>query len=115
MPTHVCLMPACRRDQHQDWTSHWGTNVSLRVRIHSKNDVAAGALFAAIGIATIATASDYPLGTMRSIGPGYFPILIGGVLALLGAAIGFHGLSFGSAVDAPAVQSLEGADDDDHG
>jgi Tripartite tricarboxylate transporter TctB family len=89
--------------------------VNLRVRIHSRNDVAAGALFAAIGIATIALAAEYPLGTMRSIGPGYFPILIGGVLALLGAAIGFQGLAFGSTADAPATQSLKRAEDDHHG
>jgi hypothetical protein len=59
-----------RRDQHPDWT-RWGENdVSLRAHIRDGKNVVAGLLFAAIGLATAIVASEYPLGTMRSIGPG---------------------------------------------
>lgn len=70
-----------------------GNDVSLRGRIHNKKDLAAGLLFVAIGAATIIGASDYPLGTIRSIGPGYFPIMLGIALALLGADVAFQGTS----------------------
>ena len=51
-----------------------------------------GFLFVAIGVATVIGAADYPLGTIRNIGPGYYPILLGIALALLGGAIAFKGL-----------------------
>jgi hypothetical protein len=68
------------------------TTVSLRARIRNPQDVAAGLLFAAIGIATVVAALDYPMGTMRRFGPGYFPMLLGGLLVLLGAAIALKGI-----------------------
>ena len=89
--------------------------MSLRAHIHNKKDVATGLLFAAIGLATVVGASDYPLGTMRSIGPGYFPIMIGIVLALLGAAIAFQGVSFRGAVDVSTGQDRQQDRDDDEG
>ena len=87
--------------------------MSLRARIHNKKNVAAGLLFAAIGLATIVGASDYPLGTMRSIGPGYFPIMIGIVLALLGAGVAFQGMSFSGMADARPVLAKHDQEDDD--
>ena len=65
-----------------------------RARIGNPRDLLAGLLFIAIGIATAVGASDYPLGTLRNIGPGYYPILLGIALALLGAGIGWQGLKF---------------------
>jgi putative tricarboxylic transport membrane protein len=87
--------------------------VGLRARIHNTKDVAAGALFAAIGLATIVGASDYPLGTIRNIGPGYFPIVLGIALALLGAAVAAQGMSFSAASDATADQGQQIEDEDD--
>ena len=57
---------------------------ALRARIRNPRDFLAGLLFIAIGVATVIGASDYPLGTIRNIGPGYYPILLGIALALLG-------------------------------
>jgi hypothetical protein len=67
-----------------------------RLWIGNPRDFLAGLLFIAIGVATAIGASDYPLGTIRNIGAGYYPILIGIVLALLGAAIAFQGLKSAS-------------------
>jgi Ca2+/Na+ antiporter len=36
------------------------------------------------GIGAIVIAWSYPLGTASEMGPGYFPMLLGGVLALIG-------------------------------
>ncbi|MGH6770229.1 MAG: tripartite tricarboxylate transporter TctB family protein [Xanthobacteraceae bacterium] len=59
----------------------------MRARIRNPRDLIAGLLFVAIGVATIAGASDYPIGTMRNIGPGYYPILLGVALVLLGGGV----------------------------
>jgi hypothetical protein len=69
----------------------------LRARIASPRDVIAGLLFVAIGIAAgVEAATEYPLGTIRNIGPGYYPILLGIALVLLGGAIAIKGLTINS-------------------
>lgn len=50
-------------------------------------DVLAGVLFVAIGLGTVVIASAYPLGTSARMGPGYFPIVLGGVVAVMGAGL----------------------------
>jgi hypothetical protein len=92
-----------------------GDDVSLRAHIRNKRDVAAGLLFAAIGLATVVGASEYPLGTMRSIGPGYFPIMIGIALALLGAGIAFQSVSFSGTADTTTSRDQVQAGEDDDG
>ncbi|MDF2797316.1 MAG: hypothetical protein K0R85_60 [Devosia sp.] len=54
-------------------------------------DVVAGAIFLtfAIGFGLVSTA--YPLGSGAQMGPGYYPLMLSGVLALLGAAIALAG------------------------
>jgi hypothetical protein len=57
------------------------------MRIRSPKDFWAGLIFIAIGAAFIALASQYRLGTMHRMGPAMFPILVGALLAVLGAVI----------------------------
>ena len=57
------------------------------MRIRSQRDFAAGLIFIAIAAFFIVTATNYQLGTINRMGPGYFPIMVGGVLAVLGAVI----------------------------
>jgi hypothetical protein len=57
------------------------------MRIRSPKDFWAGLIFVAIGAVFIALASQYRLGTMHRMGPAMFPILVGSVLAVLGAII----------------------------
>jgi hypothetical protein len=101
------------RDQHPDWNATGGNDVSLRAHIRDGKNVVAGLLFAAIGLATAIVASEYPLGTMRSIGPGYFPILVGVLLALLGAGVAYQGISFRGAVDPAGEHTAARAEEDD--
>ena len=65
---------------------------TLRARIGNPRSFLAGLLFIAIGLAAAIGASDYPLGTIRNIGPGYYPIMLGIALTLLGGGIAFQGL-----------------------
>jgi hypothetical protein len=57
------------------------------MRIRNHRDFWAGAMFVAIGIAFAAFAQAYALGTPARMGPGFFPTMLGVLLALLGGAI----------------------------
>lgn len=45
----------------------------------------AGAMLCAIGVAAAIAAPQYRLGTLAQMGPGYFPLILGVLLAILGA------------------------------
>ena len=53
--------------------------------IKSQKDFFAGLLFMALGIAFALGARTYNVGTGVRMGPGYFPLMLGIVLAVLGA------------------------------
>jgi hypothetical protein len=58
-------------------------------------DLLAGLIFVAFGLAFAVTAWSYQLGTALRMGPGYFPLVLGGILVLLGALIIVEGLIAG--------------------
>jgi putative tricarboxylic transport membrane protein len=43
-----------------------------------------GLMFIGIGAVAIYIAQDYPMGTALRMGPGYFPIVLGGIIGLFG-------------------------------
>ena len=72
------------------------------MRILLRKDTAAGLLFVAIGLAFCYAASTYRMGVLTSMGPGYFPLLLTILLALLGFAILANGLR----VEGPEVGAI---------
>ena len=44
----------------------------------------AGLMFLAIGAVAIWMAQDYPIGSALRMGPGYFPIVLSGIMILFG-------------------------------
>jgi hypothetical protein len=62
------------------------------MRIRSPKDFWSGLIFIAIAAAFILLAQQYRLGTLDRMGPGLFPILVGGLLAMLGAAVAVRSL-----------------------
>jgi hypothetical protein len=64
----------------------------MRLKIRDGKDFSAGLFFSLIGIVTVLQARDYTVGTARSMGPGYFPLLLGSILLLIGAATTIRGL-----------------------
>jgi hypothetical protein len=60
--------------------------------IRAPRDVAAGVFFIAVGVAALVVGADYRLGTLLSMGPGYFPRIIAGILIALGAGVALTGL-----------------------
>jgi hypothetical protein len=62
-------------------------------------DILAGGIFIAIGLAFVVGSLGYELGTPLRMGPGYFPLLTGGVLAVLGLIILVKGLVAGEVIE----------------
>lgn len=58
-----------------------------------KKDFYAGLLFMVFGAAFMGGAASLGMGTAARMGPGYFPVVLGGVLIGLGALIGVNGLA----------------------
>jgi len=67
------------------------------VNIKSQKDFFAGLMFMGVGTAFAWGATSYSIGTGARMGPGYFPLLLGVMLALLGVAIIFNALVVESA------------------
>ncbi len=63
------------------------------MRIRSQMDFWCGVLFVAIGVTVAVLAQDYRLGTSARMGPGYFPTMLGGLLALLGLTLSLPALA----------------------
>jgi hypothetical protein len=62
------------------------------MRIKSQKDFYAGLCFAVIGVAFAWGATTYTVGSGARMGPGYFPLMLGVLLAGLGAFILFEAL-----------------------
>jgi hypothetical protein len=59
----------------------------MRLQVRDPEDLVSGLIFVGIGLGAIFIALGYPMGTAARMGPGYFPSILGGLLALLGLAI----------------------------
>ena len=62
------------------------------MNIKSQKDFFSGLMFMVVGVAFAWGASSYTIGTGARMGPGYFPLVLGVLLALLGGAITFKAL-----------------------
>lgn len=69
---------------------------------------AIGGLFAiAIGAFAIWEGSSYPIGTARQMGPGYFPVALGGLMVALGVGLWIEGLRAGAEpAERPDIRAL---------
>jgi hypothetical protein len=63
------------------------------MRIRNRRDFVAGALFTLLGTGFAWISRGYDLGTAKAVGPGYFPFLLGSVLAALGLVVALKSLS----------------------
>jgi hypothetical protein len=57
------------------------------MKIKAEQDFWSGLLFIAFGIVAIVTAKNYSIGSVGRMGPGYFPIALGVLLAVLGLIV----------------------------
>lgn len=63
------------------------------MKVKSQQDFFSGLLFMAVGVAFAWGSTNYQVGDSARMGPGYFPLLLGVLLALLGAAVSFKALA----------------------
>ena len=59
----------------------------MNARIRSPRDFCAGVIFLLFGSSAVLVGRDYPMGTAQHMGSGYFPVVLGALLLMLGAVI----------------------------
>ena len=71
------------------------------MKIKSQKDFFAGLMFTVVGVAFAWGATTYNVGSGARMGPGYFPLMLGIVMAIIGLIIMFTGLSVETATGDP--------------
>lgn len=72
------------------------------MKIKSPKDFWAGLMFIAFGLFFLIVARNYQMGSAVRMGPAYFPTVLGGLMALLGAIVFLQGLT----LEGPKVPKL---------
>ena len=62
------------------------------MNLKNQKDFFSGVLFLAIGVSFAWSASHYSIGNAAKMGPGYFPLLLGALLTVLGGVLVFKAL-----------------------
>jgi hypothetical protein len=70
----------------------------MKIVLRNNRDFWAGVMLILIGAASILIARAYPFGSTMRMGPGYFPSLLGGILALFGTYVLIIGLRRGEKI-----------------
>lgn len=60
------------------------------MKIKSQKDFFAGLMYLVVGLAFAIGATNYNVGSAARMGPGYFPLILGVILALIGVVISFN-------------------------
>ena len=60
------------------------------IKIKSPKDFWAGLMFLGFGLFFVIGAGHYRLGSAARMGPGYFPVMLGGLLAVIGGIVFFR-------------------------
>jgi len=70
----------------------------MKLTLANNKDVWAGLMLIAIGAGAIFVARNYPFGTALRMGPGFFPVVLGGLLIVFGLAVLAIGLRQGESM-----------------
>lgn len=71
----------------------------MPIKVINTPDFVSGLLFLVAGVSGIALGSQYAVGTAMRMGPGYFPLILGGSLTLLGLILLVRCLKLGLTED----------------
>ncbi len=71
------------------------------MKVKSQRDFAAGLLFSTFGVAYAWGATTYNVGSGARMGPGYFPLIVGVLIAFLGAIITVRAMTSDDGNDEP--------------
>ena len=72
--------------------AHAPGEAKTKVPLGANKDFLSGLMFVGIGALGIFMAKDYPVGSALRMGPGYFPIVLSGILILMGIYCFVQGL-----------------------
>ncbi len=64
----------------------------MGLKIRSRQDFWAGVAFIFFGLLTLTISHSYPMGTASRMGPGFFPFILGSLLASLGFGVAARSL-----------------------
>jgi len=64
----------------------------MKVGLLENKDFLSGLMFIAIGAGAMFIGSDYPIGSALRMGPGYFPVALGGIIFVFGVYTLVQGL-----------------------
>lgn len=64
----------------------------MKLAIRNNKDFCAGVMFFTVGAIAIVTAWSYPFGKTLRMGPGYFPVILSGIMMGFGLIIMLQGL-----------------------
>jgi Tripartite tricarboxylate transporter TctB family len=73
------------------------------LRVKCPQDLGAGLVFLAIGIAGLYFGRELAFGTSARMGPGYFPVLLSGLIIAVGLIVSFKGLT----IEGPPVERVQ--------
>lgn len=76
----------------------------MKIGVRNSKDFYAGLIFVFFGVLFLLGARNYPMGSAVRMGPGYFPAVLGGLLALIGFAISVGALWSGDETINPWAQ-----------
>jgi hypothetical protein len=68
----------------------------MRRKILTSKDFYSGLVFCSFGVTAMLVGRSYTMGTGDRMGPGYFPVIVGGMLTLMGLVIAVGDLWRGS-------------------
>jgi Tripartite tricarboxylate transporter TctB family len=65
----------------------------MNIRVRNQPNLLSGLFFTIMGVGFGVYARNYQMGTASQMGPGYFPLVLGGLLAVMGLVITLQSLS----------------------
>jgi hypothetical protein len=73
------------------------------LRVRSPQDLGAGLVFTLIGLAGFYFGTDLTFGTPARMGPGFFPVLLSGLIIAIGLVLALKGV----AVEGPPIEPVQ--------
>jgi hypothetical protein len=73
------------------------------LRVKSPQDLGAGLVFLAIGLAGLYFGNELAFGSSARMGPGYFPTLLSWLIILIGLIVGFRGMT----IEGPPIERVQ--------
>jgi hypothetical protein len=65
----------------------------MKIKVRNQPNFFSGLLFIVLGLGFALYARNYQMGTASQMGPGYFPVVLGSLLAVIGLVVTVQGLS----------------------